>query len=370
MKHLIKTLIIAASIAAAPLMAAPPPKYIDVDANFQQSQELEDLSIQQGGSMRLRLRHKVDGSWPTLTGNTARWEARQQMTNTSAYTATSNLTSNEAHFIQFDLNNVQTGTSLTNWFYSIILVDGGEDYPIGVGTLNIIASDFAGSSGILVGSGYETNGVDVTDTVSTINFGSGITATHDGTNKLTVTVAETGDITAVNITAGTGIETTVLTASGDHDQTIQLNAASIASLALADSAIQTTDIDTYAELDAIVSDKSLLNQEDDFSANGLSLVSSANYSTMRALLDLEAGTDFYSKTAEDTWRSSVSQTEMGYVDGVTSDIQTQINTKLEWASAPATATSTGTAGQIAYDSNYIYWCVSTDVWRRSAGAAW
>ena len=201
MKNLFKTILAAATIAATPLIAAPPPKYIDVDANYQQSQDLDDLNIQQGASMRLRLRHKVDGSWPTLTGNTARWEARQQLTNTSAYTATSNLTSNEAHFIQFDLNNVQTGTSLTNWFYSIILVDGGEDYPIGVGTLNVIASDFAGSSGVLVGSGYETNSVTVTDSVSIINFASGISATHDGTNKLTLTVASSagGDLTEVQV---------------------------------------------------------------------------------------------------------------------------------------------------------------------------
>lgn len=35
-------------------------------------------------------------------------------------------------------------------------------------------------------------------------------------------------------------------------------------------------------------------------SNGASLVSAANYAAMRALLDLEAGTDFYSKSAADT----------------------------------------------------------------------
>ena len=39
--------------------------------------------------------------------------------------------------------------------------------------------------------------------------------------------------------------------------------------------------------------------ETDFSANGASLVSAANYAAMRALLDLEAGTDFYSIAAAD-----------------------------------------------------------------------
>lgn len=36
-----------------------------------------------------------------------------------------------------------------------------------------------------------------------------------------------------------------------------------------------------------------------FSANALSLIAAADYAAMRALLDLEAGTDFYSKTAAD-----------------------------------------------------------------------
>lgn len=37
-----------------------------------------------------------------------------------------------------------------------------------------------------------------------------------------------------------------------------------------------------------------------------------------------------------------------------------------WQSAPATPTSTGTAGQIAYDDDYFYICVATDTWVRSA----
>jgi hypothetical protein len=33
---------------------------------------------------------------------------------------------------------------------------------------------------------------------------------------------------------------------------------------------------------------------------------------------------------------------------------------------PATATSTGTLGQLAYDTNYIYLCVATNTWKRAA----
>lgn len=37
---------------------------------------------------------------------------------------------------------------------------------------------------------------------------------------------------------------------------------------------------------------------------------------------------------------------------------------------PSTASSTGTAGQIAYDSGYIYVCVATDTWKRAALSTW
>lgn len=41
-----------------------------------------------------------------------------------------------------------------------------------------------------------------------------------------------------------------------------------------------------------------------------------------------------------------------------------------WVSAPATASSTGTAGQMAYDSSYLYICTATDTWRRVAHSTW
>ena len=37
---------------------------------------------------------------------------------------------------------------------------------------------------------------------------------------------------------------------------------------------------------------------------------------------------------------------------------------------PASAAATGTAGDIAHDSNYIYVCTATDTWKRVAIATW
>ena len=37
---------------------------------------------------------------------------------------------------------------------------------------------------------------------------------------------------------------------------------------------------------------------------------------------------------------------------------------------PASATSTGVAGEMAWDASYVYVCISTDVWKRSPLTTW
>ena len=40
------------------------------------------------------------------------------------------------------------------------------------------------------------------------------------------------------------------------------------------------------------------------------------------------------------------------------------------SSVPSTNTSTGSVGQIAYDSTHIYLCVATNTWKRAELASW
>jgi hypothetical protein len=40
------------------------------------------------------------------------------------------------------------------------------------------------------------------------------------------------------------------------------------------------------------------------------------------------------------------------------------------ATTPISAGDTGTAGQVAYDSGYIYVCVSANTWKRAALSTW
>ena len=77
----------------------------------------------------------------------------------------------------------------------------------------------------------------------------------------------------------------------------EAEAADYYTSAQTDTAITTAigGLGDLAALDSITA--SLIS---DASANGQSLITAVNYAAMRALLDLEAGTDFYSKAATDT----------------------------------------------------------------------
>ena len=62
---------------------------------------------------------------------------------------------------------------------------------------------------------------------------------------------------------------------------------------------------------------------------------------------------------------SVNDTQVTYNFTVASVVGTIAD-----VTAPTSATSTGTAGQIATDANYIYVCTATNTWKRVAIATW
>ena len=58
-------------------------------------------------------------------------------------------------------------------------------------------------------------------------------------------------------------------------------------------------------------------------------------------------------------------------NGNTSNLSMTVNSiTLTSSTPPATASSTGTAGQIAWNSGYIYVCVATNTWKRAALSTW
>jgi hypothetical protein len=51
-------------------------------------------------------------------------------------------------------------------------------------------------------------------------------------------------------------------------------------------------------------------------------------------------------------------------------LATTVATRLASATAPSSATASGTPGQVAYDSNYVYVCVAQNTWVRAALSTW
>ncbi|MCE1202915.1 MAG: hypothetical protein LWX09_12555 [Bacteroidia bacterium] len=52
------------------------------------------------------------------------------------------------------------------------------------------------------------------------------------------------------------------------------------------------------------------------------------------------------------------------------NLQTELDARHSWRSAPADSTAVGSAGQMAYSANYLYICVGTNAWRRLPMANW
>ncbi len=83
------------------------------------------------------------------------------------------------------------------------------------------------------------------------------------------------------------------------------------------------------------------------SANGFSLLGAADYAAMRALLDLEAGTDFYSKTAADAAFQPINTTTT-----FTPSMTFATPGDLSLASVSATGQYTRTGNRVLFSLNY------------------
>jgi len=57
-------------------------------------------------------------------------------------------------------------------------------------------------------------------------------------------------------------------------------------------------------------------------------------------------------------------------DNLSASLQGLDDEKASVVSVPPTATSPGSPGDIAFDTNHIYICVATDTWRRVALSTW
>ena len=153
MKHtkLSITLAILAAVLPFVVQAAPPPIIHDIESNGQQAQELADLELQQGGSAVYQARLTSMGRYLSLAGLTARWEGRSSATSTQALQVTSSTTytSGVPNYFEFEIDSTETGSSVTNWVWSLIAVESGSDYVIGTGRLDVPESAWTGAASVI-----------------------------------------------------------------------------------------------------------------------------------------------------------------------------------------------------------------------------
>lgn len=187
-----------------------------------------DLTILRGAAA-------VDLSTPTNL--VVRWEAFRAGTTNPAYIMQTGTIVNAAGgAVRVTLTSAQANCPTGDYDGHLRLyqaVSGTNTY---VGTADrrnvqvLLGPSAAGTAYV----GPYTNTASETDPV----FLSSPAATITASNIAAWGATAGGDITAVNIVAGTGLTGTVLTATGVHTQTLALSAQSQASLALADTALQ------------------------------------------------------------------------------------------------------------------------------------
>jgi len=96
------------------------------------------------------------------------------------------------------------------------------------------------------------------------------------------------------------------------------------------------------------------------------------FTQFKSYLDL-----YYSPLSGATFSGNVTITGNFVVSGssifntlTTSGLATLNRIILTTATTPASASATGTTGEIVWDANYIYVCIATNTWRRTAINAW
>jgi hypothetical protein len=129
-----------------------PPLIHDIEANSQQTQELIDLPLMQGASVNYRVRLKSRGKWLDLDGLTARVDFRETILSTNAYSASSSetVTNVTPNYFVIPMDYAQTGTAVTNWSYSVIALLATDEYPQGVGRVDIVANGFTGDPSTII----------------------------------------------------------------------------------------------------------------------------------------------------------------------------------------------------------------------------
>jgi hypothetical protein len=206
----------------------------------------------------------------------------------------------------------------------------------------------------------ELNGTDITATAAEINILDGVTADATELNILdgvTATTTELNYVDGVTSDIQTQLDARLQKAGGTitgdvtFNQDVNLNIGTNSEMQLFRSSTASIIQETGG------SDLFILSN----GPNGVVLGKDSPFErSLRAMVD--SGVELYYDNVLKT-QTTANGLE---VIGVTDTDQLRVTTP----SVPASATATGTAGDIAWDADYIYICTAIDTWKRVAISTW
>jgi hypothetical protein len=140
---------------------------------------------------------------------------------------------------------------------------------------------------------------------------------------------------------------------------------------------------SIGEVASIAQDVNSFYAGTNFTSTGVNFKKTGNYA-QQLHFDSATGSCIFKATASTgTAGNAISWAERARIDssgrllvGTSSDsggALLQVNgdrVRIATAKTPASASDTGTAGEICWDANYIYVCTATNTWKRTAIATW
>ena len=241
--------------------------------------------------------------------------------------------------------------------------------------VNAGASTLTYDGSILTSSGRFINSYNATASSPAKAFtGTWFTGGTATTTKPQVVIEPTGTTSTAWSTSGTGFGVNAASGFAGNLLDLQVNGTSRASITSAGSVIAADGSKTVPSFRGADADTGIY-----FSGNNIRFTSDGeNRFSLDSLCNLNLGSQTSVRWTSNGTDPNISP-DIGLVrsaagvvkvtngssgDGTISGQHRLVGT------APASATATGTAGDIRYDASYIYICTATDTWKRAAITTW
>ena len=189
-----------------------------------------------------------------------------------------------------------------------------------------VASGIVTVAGELSATTLDINGTNITSTAAELNILDGVTASTSEINVLNGITASTSELNIMNGVTATTAEINVL--DGYTGSVTELNYLD----ALHATGVTSTEFDF---LDGVTSNIQTQLDSIPTITGAATTIDTEDLTASRALISNSSG-----KVAV----SAITSTELGYLDGVSSNIQTQLNTKVTSSGVTSVATGTGLTG--------------------------